>query len=39
MTTIISISLIAAVGALFKIIENDMETERKAREAEGWIRC
>jgi hypothetical protein len=39
MTTIISISLVAAVGALFKIMEIEMENERKAKEAEGWIRC
>lgn len=39
MTSIIGIGLLAVIGVALKVIEVDKENERKAKEAEGWIKC
>ena len=39
MTSIIGIGLLTVIGVALKVIEIDKENERKAREAEGWIKC
>lgn len=39
MQTIIGMVILALVGVMFVIQQYETECEKKAREAEGWIRC
>lgn len=39
MSIIITTGLIASISALIVFIEKDIENEKKAKEAEGWIQC